>query len=199
MKGYKATHSDLKCRGYQYEIGKKHIHEGDLVLCNKGFHFCEKLEDCIYYYSGEKDRFFEVIAEEVSHEMGGDSKRVAREITLGKEVFLPLHKESFQLKMVKQVSWMIGRFENPSEKVQLAAVKKNGISLQSIKNPSEKVQIAAVKQNGSALYFISHPSPKVQMAAVKAYPPNILYITKEDITAEVHAYVEKQTPSSPFD
>ena len=38
IKGYKGFDKDLKCRGYQYEIGKTHITDEDVSICKKGFH-----------------------------------------------------------------------------------------------------------------------------------------------------------------
>ena len=50
MKGFKMFDADWKCQGYQFEVGKTYELEGDLVMCQHGFHFCEKLEDCFNYY-----------------------------------------------------------------------------------------------------------------------------------------------------
>ena len=38
VKGYKGFDKDLKCRGYQYEIGKTHVTDEDVSICKKGFH-----------------------------------------------------------------------------------------------------------------------------------------------------------------
>lgn len=40
MKAYKGFDKDLRCRGFQYEIGKEYVEE-EAELCNKGFHACE--------------------------------------------------------------------------------------------------------------------------------------------------------------
>ena len=40
MKAYKGFDKDLKCRGYQYEVGGEY-HEDKADLCNCGFHACE--------------------------------------------------------------------------------------------------------------------------------------------------------------
>jgi hypothetical protein len=50
MKGYKVFNPDLTCRGFQYEIGKTYHHEGEVIPCISGFHFCEKADDCFNYY-----------------------------------------------------------------------------------------------------------------------------------------------------
>ena len=50
MKGYKVFNPDWTCRGFQYEIGKKYEMEEEPVICERGFHFCEKVADCFEYY-----------------------------------------------------------------------------------------------------------------------------------------------------
>lgn len=47
---YKAFNSDWTCRDFQYEVGKSYTHEGEIILCTKGFHCCKKLRDCFNYY-----------------------------------------------------------------------------------------------------------------------------------------------------
>lgn len=58
MKAYKGFDKDLKCRGFQYEIGKEYK-EKKASLCNKGFHACEYPLDCFKYYEPNKSRFCE--------------------------------------------------------------------------------------------------------------------------------------------
>ena len=53
MKGYKAFNNDLTCLNFQYEIGKEYEIEGELKLCENGFHFCENIADCYAYYPAE--------------------------------------------------------------------------------------------------------------------------------------------------
>ena len=50
MKGYKIFDQDWKCHGFQFQIGKTYEMKEDPILCEKGFHFCTKLEDCFNYY-----------------------------------------------------------------------------------------------------------------------------------------------------
>jgi hypothetical protein len=63
MKGYKVFNPDWTCRGFKYEIGKTYEHDGNLSVCNSGFHFCKKAVDCFNYYSFDSDnKVAEVIA-----------------------------------------------------------------------------------------------------------------------------------------
>jgi len=50
MKAYKIFDVDLKCRGYQFEVGKTFEIDGELKMCGNGFHACRRLEDCFGYY-----------------------------------------------------------------------------------------------------------------------------------------------------
>jgi hypothetical protein len=50
IKGFKGFDKDLKCRGYQYEVGQYFQEEGKIEACSKGFHFCENPFDVFSYY-----------------------------------------------------------------------------------------------------------------------------------------------------
>lgn len=87
MKGYKGFDKDLKCCGKQYTVGKTAAEEcADLY--NSGLHFCENPLDCFAYYPPADSRYCEVDAEEVSEQKDGDSKRVAKKLTIGAEIGL---------------------------------------------------------------------------------------------------------------
>lgn len=65
VEGYKGTDRDMKCRDFQFELGKQFdIPEGEEVeMCKNGFHMCLKLGDVYNYYKvGNSNRFFKVRA-----------------------------------------------------------------------------------------------------------------------------------------
>ena len=88
----KGMDKDMKCRGFQFEIGKEYKIEHDgkpLELCsNTVFHYCDNLQQVHEHYScNEKklNRFFEieVLGEEVTdgQKCGSDHIKIVREIT----------------------------------------------------------------------------------------------------------------------
>lgn len=87
MIGYKGFDKDLKCRDFQYEVGKEYEHDGKVELCESGFHFCENPQGVFGHYSpGNGSRFAIVEADEVSDERESDSKRVAKKLKIKSEI-----------------------------------------------------------------------------------------------------------------
>jgi hypothetical protein len=87
-KAYKVTDKDMKCNGFQYELGKIHKLTGELSICNWGFHACTVLMDCFSYYDFDpNNRVFEV-------ELRGE---------------IQTHKDSkvasLSIKLIKEISW----------------------------------------------------------------------------------------------
>ena len=91
MKVYKATDKDMKCRGFQYELGKTAEVEGDIELCKNGLHACEMPLDVLGYYApGDGSRYFEAELEDASSEKrSDDTKRVGKKLTLSAEIGIP--------------------------------------------------------------------------------------------------------------
>jgi len=88
IKGFKGFDKDLKCNGFQYEIGKEYVHDGEVKLCSSGFHFCENPLDIFNYYPPSDSKFTEVEASKVSENIDSDSKRVCGKIKIGFEISL---------------------------------------------------------------------------------------------------------------
>lgn len=88
IKGYKGFDKDLKCRNFQFELGKEFTHNGDISVCNRGFHFCENPLDVLNYYPLENNnRYTEV--EAVGDVKQEDDKSVTDKIHIKAELTLP--------------------------------------------------------------------------------------------------------------
>ena len=87
MKMYKGFDKDLKCRDFQYEIGKTY-EEPTAELCKKGFHACEYPLDVFEYYApGDMSRYCEVDLDDVSDKKSNeDSKRCGKKIAVKAEI-----------------------------------------------------------------------------------------------------------------
>jgi hypothetical protein len=62
IKGFKAFDKGLTCKGFKFEEGKEYTHEGDIKICESGFHFCENPLDVLNYYDLIDSEFAEVEA-----------------------------------------------------------------------------------------------------------------------------------------
>jgi hypothetical protein len=60
IKSYKGFDKDMKCRDFQYEVGKEYEMDGEISVCNRGFHACESPMEVWDYYDMLDSRFAEV-------------------------------------------------------------------------------------------------------------------------------------------
>ena len=82
---YKGTDKDMKCRGFQFDLGKEYVEE-EAKLCDKGFHGCEYPLDVFAHYAPADSRFFVADLDGVTDEEKGDSKRAGTKIKLRAEI-----------------------------------------------------------------------------------------------------------------
>ena len=88
IRGCKGFDKDLKCRGFQYEIGKDYEQEGEVKCCERGFHFCENPFDVFIYYSPSDSRYCEVEGDGNADEANDDSKVATSNIHISAEIGL---------------------------------------------------------------------------------------------------------------
>ena len=84
MKCYKGFDKDLKCRDFQYEIGKEYEEER-AEICDSGFHACENPMDVFGYYAPADSRYCEVELD-ANDQKSDDSKRVGKKISIKAEI-----------------------------------------------------------------------------------------------------------------
>lgn len=84
MKCYKGFDEDLKCRDFQYEIGKEYEEER-AEICDTGFHACENPLDVFGYYAPANSRYCEVELD-ANDQKSDDSKRVGKKISIKAEI-----------------------------------------------------------------------------------------------------------------
>ena len=89
IKTYKGFDKDLKCRGYQYEIGQTYEEEGEVKACNNGFHACEQPIEVFGYYPPGTSRYCEVEQSGELHRGTDDSKVASSRIKIGAEIGVP--------------------------------------------------------------------------------------------------------------
>ena len=86
--GFKGFDENLKCRDFQYEIGKEYKHKGNVQACKSGFHFCENPLDVFNYYAPYNSRFAEVYGSGVISTDTNDSKVAVSKLSIKGEITL---------------------------------------------------------------------------------------------------------------
>ena len=86
--GFKGFENDLKCRGFQYKVGKTYDLKGEVECCKRGFHFCENPLEVFYYYTPNKSRFCQVEGGGSVDTSKGDSKVATSHIHISSEIGL---------------------------------------------------------------------------------------------------------------
>ena len=57
---YKAFDKNMKCRDFQYEVGKEYEMDGEIKCCNRGFHACKSPMEVWDHYDMLNSRYAEV-------------------------------------------------------------------------------------------------------------------------------------------
>lgn len=103
---YKGFDKDLKCRGFQYEVGKGYMQNGYIRCCENGFHACKFPFDVFNYYNpGENNRFCSVTQMGELSKNGGDSKVASKFIRIDSEIGLEGIIEAGVKLVLDKVDW----------------------------------------------------------------------------------------------
>ena len=88
IKSFKGFDKELKCRGFQYEIGE--TYETDKAkACEEGFHACEQPIEVFRYYPPSTSRYCEVEQSGETDRGSDDSKIASSRIKIGAEIGIP--------------------------------------------------------------------------------------------------------------
>ena len=60
IKSYKAFDKNMRCRDFQYEVGKEYEMDGEIKCCDRGFHACKSPMEVWDHYDMLSSRFAEV-------------------------------------------------------------------------------------------------------------------------------------------
>ena len=84
---YKGFDENLCCRGFQYEIGKEYVQEGEIECCESGFHACTNPFDVLDYYPSDSKNRFCVVEQSGTIKTGNDdSKQASSKIKIKAEI-----------------------------------------------------------------------------------------------------------------
>lgn len=95
MKTYKGFDSNMKCRGFQYEAGKRYEHDGDIAICQEGFHAISEESSplgvfCFYPPVGDDGKPSRYCEVETGGETVSDGEKVCcKKLTIGAEIGIP--------------------------------------------------------------------------------------------------------------
>ena len=83
IKAYKGFKKDMTCRDFQFEEGKEYVYDGEVEVCESGFHACERPLDCFDYYNPAESVYHEVELSDDISKSSIDTKVAAKKIKIG--------------------------------------------------------------------------------------------------------------------
>jgi hypothetical protein len=91
---FKGFDAELKCRGFQYQVGSTYEHKGSVSACESGFHACVNPLDVLSYYpllsEDAKPNRFAVVEQSGKLDRDADDSKIASaSITITAELTIP--------------------------------------------------------------------------------------------------------------
>jgi len=147
--GYKGFDKDLKCRGFQYEIGKEYHHPGlvkccpnddDLKAGKGGLHYCKNPLDVLRYYRPSDSRFTTVDPSGVQDEHKEDSKVATEHIKINAEIGLKGLIEAGMKFTFSKIKW--GKKDTPQTHGDYSAAQTHGDSSAAQTHGNESIAVS---------------------------------------------------------
>lgn len=114
--GFKGFDKELRCRDYQYEVGKEFEEKEKIEACSNGFHFCENPFDVLGYYppSSEKgsSRYCMVKGSGNIDRHGDDTKVACSKLHISAEIGLKGIIEAGVKFILDKVNWKDNKGSN---------------------------------------------------------------------------------------
>ena len=129
IKGYKGFGKDLKCRDYQYEVGKDYEHNGEVSCCNSGFHFCENPMDVLAYYNPAGSRYCEVEGSGAIDKDTDDTKVAVSKLHISAEIGLKGLIEAGVKFILDKVNWKDNKESNTGYQSAATVEGKDSIAI----------------------------------------------------------------------
>ena len=143
VRAIKGFDADMRCRGFQFEVGKTYDYKGEVVCCSSGFHACDGSPMDVWGYYGPVDeggrlsRYAAVsMAGAISREGQNDSKLASGRITIEAEITLPQFVK-------KAVDWLIDATKGKDESGDYARIGSSGNSARIVADGKNSVVAAA--------------------------------------------------------
>lgn len=129
MKGYKGFDKDLKCSGFQYEVGGSYECEGDIKACKRGFHFCENPLDVLKYYAPADSRYCEVESDGVESRDTDDSKVATSRLHVKTEIGLSGLIDAGVKFILDKVNWDCNKATNTGDRSAASVSGKQSVAM----------------------------------------------------------------------
>lgn len=159
----KGFDKDLRCRGFQFEIGKTYEHSGPVEICRSGFHGVDGNPLRVFeFYRPARSRY--TLAEQNGQIKREHGKIVSAEITIGAEITL-------SDLTVRAVDWVIARVKGAKDRYaegEKSLAWSNGYRSSSASNGDWSVAMSAGEEgrakgeDGNAIFLV-YRNPKTKL------------------------------------
>ena len=109
---YKGFDKDLKCKDFQYEVGREYEIDGDIKVCERGFHAYENPLDVFGYYAPADSRYCKAEQSGTLSKGADDSKVISSKLRVQCEIGLKGIIEAGVKFIFDKVNWKDNKESN---------------------------------------------------------------------------------------